>query len=95
MPFTVRVHLLEPLYQASGPQPGRAEWPPHPARLFCALVSVADLDDPVEEAALRWLESQPAPLIRVPAQTAEAVTARNAWGRIGSASRAEPLRQAC
>ncbi|MGW3115394.1 type I-G CRISPR-associated protein Csb2 [Streptomyces sp. NPDC001091] len=79
MPFTVRVHLLEPLYQASGPQPGRAEWPPHPARLFCALVSVADLDDPVEEAALRWLESQPAPLIRVPAQTAEAVTARHAW----------------
>ncbi|MEV7394725.1 type I-U CRISPR-associated protein Csb2 [Streptomyces sp. NPDC091215] len=79
MPFTVRVHLLEPLYQASGSQPGRAEWPPHPARLFCALVSVADLDDPVEEAALRWLESQPAPLIRVPAQTTEAATARHAW----------------
>ncbi|MEV5082755.1 type I-U CRISPR-associated protein Csb2 [Streptomyces sp. NPDC056159] len=79
VPFTVRVDLLEPLYQASGPQPGRAEWPPHPARLFCALVSVADLDDPVEEAALRWLESQPAPLIRVPAQTTEAVTARHAW----------------
>ncbi|MGW7128855.1 type I-G CRISPR-associated protein Csb2 [Streptomyces bobili] len=73
------MHLLEPLYQASGSQPGRAEWPPHPARLFCALVSVADLDDPVEEAALRWLEHQPAPLIRVPPQTAEAVTARSAW----------------
>lgn len=43
---------------------GRAEWPPHPARLFSALVAAwadTDLPDPAERAALLWLESQGAP----------------------------------
>lgn len=42
----------------------RAEWPPHPARLFSALVAAwADADEPdrLERAALEWLESQPPP----------------------------------
>lgn len=43
-----------------------AEWPPHPARLFSALVAAwATADegapDPAEAEALRWLEGLPAP----------------------------------
>jgi len=44
----------------------RAEWPPHPARLFSALVATwADSDDadPAERAALSWLEQQGAPTL--------------------------------
>ena len=40
------------------------EWPPHPARLFSALVAAwadADEPDPSERVALEWLESQPPP----------------------------------
>ncbi len=42
------------------------EWPPHPARLFSALVAVwADADEPdaEERTALEWLESQAPPEI--------------------------------
>jgi len=44
----------------------RAEWPPHPQRLFSALVATHfDLDlGPKSEAALRWLETLPAPELR-------------------------------
>ena len=40
------------------------EWPPHPARLFSALVAAwADTEAPdvAERAALEWLESQAPP----------------------------------
>ncbi len=43
------------------------EWPPHPARLFSALVATwahSDDPDPRERQALEWLESQPPPSIR-------------------------------
>lgn len=42
----------------------RHEWPPHPARLFSALVATwADADEPdaAEREALEWLEAQPHP----------------------------------
>ena len=42
----------------------QAEWPPHPARLFSALVSVwadAEVPDSAERNALEWLESQAPP----------------------------------
>lgn len=42
------------------------EWPPHPARLFSALVAAwADADEPdrSERTALEWLEAQEAPAI--------------------------------
>ena len=45
------------------------EWPPHPARLFSALVAAwadADEPDPSERAALEWLESRPTPAISAP-----------------------------
>lgn len=46
----------------------RAEWPPHPSRLFSALVdALSDIQDESEHAsckdALRWLEAQPPPQI--------------------------------
>ena len=44
----------------------RSEWPPHPARLFSALVAAHfDVDDPdrTERDALQWLEVQAPPLI--------------------------------
>jgi CRISPR-associated protein Csb2 len=44
----------------------RPEWPPHPARLFCALVSAAR--DDTDHAALTWLERGPAPIVCVPAE---------------------------
>lgn len=45
---------------------GAAEWPPHPARLFSALVAThhAEVNPPrVERDALEWLEAQGAPSI--------------------------------
>ena len=43
------------------------EWPPHPARLFSALVAVWSEDgcDPDERAALEWLEALAPPAIAV------------------------------
>jgi CRISPR-associated protein Csb2 len=53
----------------------RAEWPPHPARVFMALAAAhfQTGDDPEERAALEWLEKQPAPLIHAPAHVERAV----------------------
>jgi CRISPR-associated protein Csb2 len=50
-------------------QRDRAEWPPHPTRLFSALVdALHDITDDGEraraDAALRWVEAQPPPAIR-------------------------------
>lgn len=45
-----------------------AEWPPHPARVFSALVDALYADEPVatsERAALEWLEAQPPPDLTV------------------------------
>ncbi|MHB1486313.1 MAG: type I-G CRISPR-associated protein Csb2 [Acidimicrobiales bacterium] len=44
--------------------PRRPEWPPHPARLFCALVASDPAPD--EWEALRWLERQSPPVIDAP-----------------------------
>jgi CRISPR-associated protein Csb2 len=44
----------------------RPEWPPHPARLFSAMVAAwadADEPDPAERSALQWLEQQDPPAI--------------------------------
>jgi CRISPR-associated protein Csb2 len=40
----------------------KAEWPPHPARLFCALVAAAG-DSHSHELALRWLEAAGMPSV--------------------------------
>ena len=47
---------------------GRAEWPPHPGRVFMALAAAhfQSGEDPEERAALEWLEQEPAPEIGAP-----------------------------
>ncbi len=59
---------------------GAAEWPPHPARVYSALVATwAEQDPPdtpeadAERAALEWLESLPAPAIACEEGTARTV----------------------
>lgn len=46
----------------------RVEWPPHPGRVFMALVAAHFQTgaEPAERAAIEWLESQPAPQIHAP-----------------------------
>lgn len=61
--LVVTVRLMEGRYH------GEPEWPPAPARLFQALVAGGSHSggmDSDRAAALRWLESLPAPAIAVP-----------------------------
>lgn len=60
MAISITVRLRHGRYDAGGDRPSDAEWPPHPARVFCALAA-ASTDE--GWAALRWLEAQPAPEI--------------------------------
>lgn len=55
---------------AAADDPQRSEWPPHPARVFCALV--ASGPDEAEWDALRWLEAQPPPEVHAPRLLGEA-----------------------
>jgi CRISPR-associated protein Csb2 len=68
--FALSVAFLTGRYVATSfDDRGRAEWPPHPARLFSALVAAhfEALDAPaVERDALLWLERQGAPEIAAP-----------------------------
>jgi CRISPR-associated protein Csb2 len=60
------VSLLTGRYEAALPGDRDAEeWPPHPARVFCALLSAARTEP--ELAALRWLEAQEPPTVRAAA----------------------------
>lgn len=66
--FTIQVEFLTGRYVATAHDDRRrAEWPPHPARLFSALVAAHYEAEAAEneKAALRWLEAQPAPGLRV------------------------------
>ena len=64
-PFGIEVNFLTCRFVATSHNDRRqAEWPPHPARLFSALVAAwaeADEPDELERAALEWLESQGPP----------------------------------
>lgn len=63
--LVVEVELLTGRYAATAHDDRRrAEWPPHPARFFSALVAALydrDPADQIERSALLWLERQPAP----------------------------------
>lgn len=65
--FAICVELLAGRYTATQfNDRSQAEWPPHPARLYSAMVAAwadSDQPDPAERAALRWLEDQGAPAI--------------------------------
>jgi CRISPR-associated protein Csb2 len=59
---SLTVELLSGRYEAAEVDDReRAEWPPHPARLFCALVAAARADE--DRVALEWLQGQPPPLV--------------------------------
>lgn len=65
--FAIAVELLADRYTATRfNDRNNPEWPPHPARLFSAMVAAwADNDEPdrAERAALQWLEEQDPPAI--------------------------------
>ena len=48
---------------ADGAEKKRAEWPPHPSRVFMAMAAAwfETGEDPAEGDALRWLEAEPPP----------------------------------
>jgi CRISPR-associated protein Csb2 len=70
MGLVMTVELLSGSYDAAEVDDrDRAEWPPHPARLFCALVAAARGE--ADRSALRWLEAQPSPLIVASGQPQE------------------------
>jgi CRISPR-associated protein Csb2 len=61
MPLSIMVRLRNGSYDAGGQRPSESEWPPHPARVFCALAASAETESGWE--ALRWLERQPPPQV--------------------------------
>ena len=61
MPVSILVRLRGGRYDAGGDRPSESEWPPHPARVFCALVASAESD--ADWSALRWLEQQAPPQV--------------------------------
>lgn len=64
--LTLRLEFLTGRYCASTPtNRNEAEWPPHPARVYSALVAAHYDGDqaPAGRAALEWLEAQSAPAI--------------------------------
>ena len=67
--LAIEVEFLTRRYAATAHNDrGRAEWPPHPARFFSALVAALHDHDAVDQAeriALLWLEQQDAPSLRV------------------------------
>jgi CRISPR-associated protein Csb2 len=67
--LAIDVELLTGRYAATAHNDrGRAEWPPHPARFFSALVAALYDHDGVnqpERLALLWLEGQGPPSLRV------------------------------
>ena len=75
--LAVEINFLTGRYVASAHYDRDApEWPPHPARLFSALVDIwADQEppSPVERRALEWLEEQSPPAISLSEATVRSV----------------------
>ena len=76
--FVISVELLAGWYVATAfNNRTRAEWPPHPARLFSALVAawgegeVSSERGQRERAALQWVERLPAPIVLADEVTGE------------------------
>ncbi|GAA4918033.1 type I-G CRISPR-associated protein Csb2 [Streptomonospora salina] len=64
MAVAIEARLLSGRYEAATQRGDRVEWPPHPARVFCALVGAARSH--AEREALEWLEAQPPPQVWAP-----------------------------
>ncbi len=75
--FTIAVrYLCGRVTAAEHHDYGTVEWPPHPDRLFMALVAThkeTNPDDDRERQALLWLEAQPAPRLSTPPASPRAV----------------------
>ena len=74
--FSIEVNFITGRYIATcHNQRRQCEWPPHPARLFSALVAswAEDEQDPAERKALEWLESQGPPAISASGATPRSV----------------------
>jgi CRISPR-associated protein Csb2 len=66
MSLAIDIELISGRYDAAGAGDREAdEWPPHPARVFCALVASARSER--DREALRWLEGLPAPVVQASA----------------------------
>lgn len=66
--LTLAIRYLQGVAVGSHGEHGRVEWPPHPARVFMAMVAAhyqtgADI---AQREALEWLEKQIAPEIHAP-----------------------------
>lgn len=81
--LAIEIELLSGRYAATAHNDReRAEWPPHPARFFSALVAALhyrwpESESPGERAALLWLEQQGAPSLDVNPPTEEGVGRRD------------------
>jgi CRISPR-associated protein Csb2 len=79
--FAIEVELLTDRYAATAHNDrGRAEWPPHPARFFSALVAALHEHEHVdanEREALLWLEMQPPPSLDVDMNVTENIGRRS------------------
>ncbi|MBI5770293.1 MAG: type I-U CRISPR-associated protein Cas5/Cas6 [Verrucomicrobia bacterium] len=66
--LTLGIRYLQGVAVGSHGEHGRVEWPPHPARVFMAMVAAHYQTGAVatERAALEWLEKQSAPEIHAP-----------------------------
>ena len=62
------IRYLQGVAVGSHGEHGRVEWPPHPARVFMAMVAAHYQTgaEATERAALRWLEESPPPEIHAP-----------------------------
>lgn len=87
MPLSIMVRLRNGSYDAGGERPSTGEWPPHPARVFCALAASAETQE--DWGALRWLERQAPPQVwadrrdQVGYSRARAYVVQNAIARHG------------
>lgn len=63
---TITAHLVRSAYEAALSDQRTPEWPPHPARLFGALVAVADLDDARHREVLDLMECATPPELHCP-----------------------------
>lgn len=66
--LTLGIRYLQGIAVGSHGEHGRVEWPPHPARVFMAMVAAHYQTGaaPTERAALLWLEKQAPPDIYAP-----------------------------
>jgi CRISPR-associated protein Csb2 len=78
--LAIEVELLGGRYAATAHNDrSAADWPPHPARFFSALVAALHENEPVdadERDALLWLEQQPAPSLDVDLSVSDEVGRR-------------------